>query len=367
MKKRHSEYKSIIDTTFAVIAIVVVINITFFIWGRNDLLNDKLSIDLQAFDAFGSIMGGILGPTLSLISFYLIIKSIEKQQQFFERSHSLNQFLEMIKFFRDRSDQKGEEIFGEKQYIEQITLNFKYLFIYLKTIYHQETGTPLFEKIETHVINGTRKELVEDDDYLQSIKVLTEYTYILLQTGFKPRNINWSKKVSYTIWLDEGNDKMKENKRILKNIALNISTNPNPFYAWIGKYSKTGDKDVTDKVKEFFQMNKRVFFKLYYPLLIQLVKFVGDQTPYKYEIENNRYIKIIRGQLTEHEQNLLFLNSLTTYGRDWEFVYRGRGANHGGLITRYHLINNISFDYFEELGINPKVIYAKVEFSEYHG
>jgi hypothetical protein len=73
----------------------------------------------------------------------------------------------------------------------------------------------------------------------------------------------------------------------------------------------------------------------YYRHLYQAIRYVDEQ---KLEIDKYRYVRTIRAQLSNHEQALLLLNSLTPIGENWwknEYV------------LRYRLVQNIPRDFFD--------------------
>ena len=81
----------------------------------------------------------------------------------------------------------------------------------------------------------------------------------------------------------------------------------------------------------------------YYRHLYQAVKYVDNQ---KIDIDKYEYTKTIRAQLSNHEQALLLLNSLSPMGKNW-WKYE--------FIQNYKLVKNIPRDFFdptEELDVN---------------
>lgn len=72
----------------------------------------------------------------------------------------------------------------------------------------------------------------------------------------------------------------------------------------------------------------------YYRHLFMMVKFVGESdTLMSYE-EKIKYLKMLRAQLSNHEQIMLFYNWLSGYGDAWE-----NEANH--FFTEYRMIHNL--------------------------
>lgn len=73
----------------------------------------------------------------------------------------------------------------------------------------------------------------------------------------------------------------------------------------------------------------------YYRHLYQAVKYVDKQ---EIDIDKYEYTKSIRAQLSNHEQALLLLNSLSPMGRNW-WKYK--------FIQNYRLVQNMPRDFFD--------------------
>lgn len=73
----------------------------------------------------------------------------------------------------------------------------------------------------------------------------------------------------------------------------------------------------------------------YYRHLYQAIRYVDEQ---KLSIDKYQYVKTIRAQLSNHEQGLLLLNSLTPLGANWW---------KNGYMRRYRLVKNIPREFFD--------------------
>lgn len=78
----------------------------------------------------------------------------------------------------------------------------------------------------------------------------------------------------------------------------------------------------------------------YYRHLYHTVKFVTENKSLTYNEQRN-YLKILRGQLSNYEQIMLFYNWLGAYGRDWE------GKNN--YFTKYKMLHNL---WYSELNLD---------------
>jgi hypothetical protein len=71
----------------------------------------------------------------------------------------------------------------------------------------------------------------------------------------------------------------------------------------------------------------------YYRQLFQTVKFIVYQTIFTYE-EKRKYIRILRSQLSNEEQTLLFYNWYSGFGKQWE-------NENNSFLTDFRMIHNL--------------------------
>jgi hypothetical protein len=71
--------------------------------------------------------------------------------------------------------------------------------------------------------------------------------------------------------------------------------------------------------------------------------------------QKKEYIRILRAQLSNHEQIILFFNSISDLGLKWEL----KNDNNEALITTYHLLRNIPLGSI--YGFNPKRYYPNIK------
>lgn len=109
---------------------------------------------------------------------------------------------------------------------------------------------------------------------------------------------------------------------------------------------------------------------VYYRQLFQLVQFVSQRVGLR-ENERYSYIKIVRSQLSDYEQILLYYNSLTKIGDKWNHVHNTSNVEIENkwlaemkLIARFRLIKNIPAS-FAMFGWVPESEY-ELEISTYN-
>ena len=102
----------------------------------------------------------------------------------------------------------------------------------------------------------------------------------------------------------------------------------------------------------------------YYRHTFMIVKFINEQKMLSY-LEKWEYSKLLRTQLSNHEQELFFLNSISVLGREWELnhiVSETRIEENKRFITKYDLIKNVSKAIREKYHI--EFFYPNVEFED---
>lgn len=105
----------------------------------------------------------------------------------------------------------------------------------------------------------------------------------------------------------------------------------------------------------------------YYRHLFMIIKFINEQKKLTY-LEKWEYSKLLRTQLSNHEQELFFLNSISILGREWELnhiVNENKEEENKRFITKYDLIKNVSKAIREKHFI--ELFYPNVEFEDNPG
>ena len=110
----------------------------------------------------------------------------------------------------------------------------------------------------------------------------------------------------------------------------------------VAKYEPKG-KSISETIKYFGGHQSRLGH--YNRHLYQAVTYVDSQKALSYN-EKYHYMKILRAQMSTHEQVVFLYNSLSLLGFDWELKYR-KVADNKCLVTKYDLIKNIPLDYLQ--------------------
>ncbi len=118
-----------------------------------------------------------------------------------------------------------------------------------------------------------------------------------------------------------------------------------------------GDKPKVDNGNTKFFGGHQYHLGHFFRHLYQTVRYIDEQPWWLYSAdEKYEFVKTLRAQMSNYEQALFFINSLTKLGRKWEYDNK-KGKK---LITKYNLIKNLPEDFIP--GIKPQHYYPEVKF-----
>lgn len=283
--------------TIAVGVIIIHAFLLFKAFNGNELNSTNAS-------EFGSFIGGYMGTLFALVSVIFLYTTLRDQRRTSEIEKFETRFFELIRFHRDN--------------VQEITLktqNGKKIFV-------------LFIR-EFREIMKIVKAVFKNDNLEE--KQIIEISYLTFFYGIGPNSSRILKKSL------SGYDRIKVKKLTeelqsqKKEVKKERKFNYMPFE---GHQSRLGH---------------------YYRHLFQSIAYCHNK---KIDIDKYEYIKLIRAQLSNHEQALLFLNSISKLGKPWKDE---------NLIKTYRLIKNIPEDFFDPKkeidikGIYPEMIFEYEE------
>jgi hypothetical protein len=257
---------------------------------QSTTLNPQLAGEL------GDFVGGYFGPILSLLGIVLIVTTLKSEQRSAEaerRSMEFesfeNRYFELLKMHRDN--------------VSQITLG-------------AVSGTKVFVLMirELRCIHEIIKALAEDSRVTLTPHQMLHIAYHCLFYGVGPnssRMLKLSLPEFDPLFVDEV-------ERKLNNEGLKAEVKRARKFGYVpfeGHQSRLGH---------------------YYRHLYQMVCFV-DERGFKKE-KRYEYVKTMRAQLSNHEQALLFVNTLSPIGKDWQ---------EKELLLNYRFVQNIPNGFFD--------------------
>ena len=96
----------------------------------------------------------------------------------------------------------------------------------------------------------------------------------------------------------------------------------------------------------------------YFRTLFQCVKYVNKQSFLNYE-EKYEYVKMLRCQMSNAEEIILFYDTICDLGKAWEYESKKKKDVNSQLITKYNLIKNIPLKNQEDI---PCQFYPEISF-----
>ncbi|WP_160171314.1 putative phage abortive infection protein [Flavobacterium seoulense] len=257
---------------------------------------DGKSINSENANQFGSFIGGYVGSIFTLFSIFLLIITLRDQA----RNNFENNFLELVKFHRENVDKMEIKQHRSLKVFVMYTREFRKLLTIVKEV----------AKAHNLYFNS-----------LENKRTILNITYLSFFFGTGPNSSRVLQK-----YLKDVDEKLIDNLISKMNSSKEEYKKSFGYTPFEGHQSRLGH---------------------YFRHLYHTVNFVHNSN---YSQEKKReLLKILRSQLTNHEQAILYFNSLSSVGKDWD---------NKNLIRDYKLIKNLPEGFIdEEREINPKLIY----------
>lgn len=263
------------------------------------------AIDAANASQYGSFIGGYIGTPLSFLSILLLYLTLRNQKQSDHIEKFESKFFEMVKIHRENVAEIGiRDKYGRK------------VFVSLLREYREIL----------RLVNSILEDSMDTIDISLEEKICISYLFFFYGIGSNSTRIlrcalsNCNKNL-VDILINKLNEKKEEIKEEKK-----FSYTP-----FEGHQSRLGH---------------------YYRHLYQTICYVDKQgflDKAKYD-----YVKILRAQLSNHEQALLFLNSMSVIGRNWRSE---------GLLVKYRMIKNLPVSFFDEINeVDIKSFYPDLKF-----
>jgi hypothetical protein len=315
-----------------------------FILLLNSYNIDSLKDSFQITGTIGDTLNGVFNPliaTLAVITTFLaFIVQYRANQLYREDVDSQRfetRFYELLKLHRENVN----EIEIQNKHLKRKV--FVKMFEELRFLYFiVDSSQDLYNIENNHKINITKEQI-------------TELAYFFFYYG------------------------VNEKLNIQDFSKINIHT---PFYIYcktqINKYQILFDREFSEKEKEpitlylneSIGLNKSIYLTTdfypfdghasrlghYYRHLYQLIKFVVSSRELKNIDDKYEYIKIIRAQLSNYEQAIIYYNSFFYAGKIWwndtTIDLRSKDGKHISYFLDFALIKNLPFN-LTDFGISP--------------
>ena len=320
-------------------------------------INSTIFEDLSNTEGIGDTISGLMTPFITLsgvlitfLAFYMQFRANQLQRELF------NQQLisEKQKFADTLSEQKKESTHNqfENQFYEMIKLH-KDNANEISIDFIEIDGVPS----QSFNVNKTQYRLFGRkcfDYFLEELMII----YHVAKFSYPLNNKNYWLAEAYRIFFhglqehssisnSNGNDILQAE---FENTLIKLRNSHKGSNFQLLKFQFREIETLKETIFRF-RMNYNLFegyssfLGHYYRHLFQIVKFVSNREFLTYEDKRN-YLRILRAQLSNQEQVMLFYNWLSGYGSSWE-------DSKNKYFTDYRMIHNV-YDslLFEDFSLN---------------
>lgn len=313
----------------------------------------------------GDTIGGIMGPfvaiaaaILTFLAFWVQFKANEQQRKDIAKERFESKFYELLHLHRknlielEKDGRKGRQ---------SIALFCNYISI----LYSLIDGFFLkYFASDTDVLN-IYQNIVKN--YKNERYLFIDIAYNIFFYGEKIINklegneLFLYKKIIYMINKVCIFEYMKEEN--ISSLLDNITSAPNKYFNRGEPYEKVLDSEKVHCPLNLLKGNNGIL-GLYFRQLYHIVKMIATSQVMVDEKEKYEYVKILRTQLSDYEQILLYYNSLANMGKKWNEPNQMQSSSNNeyswienmAFIPRFRLIKNVPPSY-KFIGVTPEEVY----------
>ena len=304
---------------------------------------------------FISNYGSFLGGVATVISIYYLYRTLCDQGRQFQIQNFEGRFLELIRFNRNAVSQmscidtskSGEPKFDGKSVFEifyrQIEESIKIVTKFIES------------KADIKELYLDPSERYEVDKSVWGENLLCKRDIInisFLVTFFGVKRNGYD--LLRTKYLSQYNPMEIEKLLHIFRSKLSVA-HDNPDNSKAGN-PVIESETINNEYKYFegFQYNLGNYFRT----LFQCVKYVNKQ-PFLSFQEKYEYVKMLRCQMSNAEEMVLFYDTISDLGMAWEYDKKNRNDINKQLITKYNMIKNIPIHSIEDF---PILFYPNIAF-----
>lgn len=319
----------------------------------------------ESLDHLGSFLGGLF----TFIGIYFLYKTlmsqeeaIKKQKEEFLIQSFESKLIERIKFNREIVDNLSCRI----PYLEEesyVVKNRVFEFYFEQIHEAIKIVKDKLSEISIEEIYSTENDLEKDraiwKDYIKERTIINiAYLIVFLgvnKSGYHLLKDQYLKKYSTTVILPILNIfSLKPAKWDFRYSEFYLTPPANPT-------KKAEIKEQSSKYYAGFHNELGHYFRT----LFHISKYVNSQSMLNYDSKYN-YMKMLRGLFSNYEEVVLFCNSISDFGVQWEAIPNSQNDVNNSFITKYNLIKNLSLDFIDVVNIRqfyPNVTYEDFDFT----
>lgn len=287
------------------------------------------TLDPAKLGQFGDFVGGYSGTLAILVSVYFVLKSYENQSQTNERVSFESRFFELLRYHRENVDElRVKHLTGRRVFVSMIRE---------------------FRDVLKIVTKLSETEKISSDSQQRMAQI--QLAYLAFYYGVGPNSTR----------VFESSIPNSFNQKFVELLIQEMERIQKKFNALPKGHSEDERRKVTRlDYRPFDGHQSRLGH--YYRHLYQTVKYVALHAPentmakqmQRPNVKRGReYVDILRAQLSNHEQSLLCLNTISPLGNAWMKE---------GYIEDFELIKNIPLDFFSESELDLKSEFPKIQF-----
>jgi hypothetical protein len=350
---------------FSIAIFLLITSLLIFFVGPELIQSRYYAIKPENRGTMGDAFGGTMGPVIAWIAAILTFAAFyiqyeankEQREQFKKQANDIamqrfeNIYFEMIKLHKENVNEMNIEGYDLIETVETDQSNMLATFPTKKTKTKQEIGKDISGRkvfvttyVELKACHEICKHTLSFESFPNKERYLIEMAYNFLYNGAGSDIVT---QIDTTVPKDTDYVKMcKDNLNLASRQHVSSSGKGNVF-----KIPKSNILvPVYIKYKPFSGHASR--FGHYYRHLFQMVKYVVSQ---KNELLNysakREYLRILRAQLSDQEQAMLYFNYLSKFGANWE-------NKSNKYFSEYRMIHNMPL-HMSDFTIKPTEEFKK--------
>lgn len=318
----------------------------------------------------GDVIGGTTGPLIAIaasfltfLAFWIQYKANIQQRNDISLERFESRFYEMLRLHRENlfdlscGENNGRDaVVG---YCHKLNLIFDLVYKLPMVAWEQERLT-LLRSYCNNNYNG---------DYDKTITVISFNLFLYGGNFVHSFEINSDERILYDAIIKEIESFESNCVSYDQNAVYGYGMVKESLMEYIINYTKDNEIPHKIEIPDRLLCGYNAKLGVYFRQLFQMIKFVSLKDGFS-ENERYAYVKIVRSQLSDYEQILLYYNSLAKIGVKWNQPLESPNSHRDTiwlsnmkLIARFRLIKNIPAS-FPMFGWLPEAEY-KVEIIEY--
>lgn len=309
-------------------------------------------IDFTQTGQIGDTIGGTMGPfvaiiaaILTFIAFWVQYQANIKQREDISIERIESKYYKMLDIYSTMTNSLNIHGVRGKEAFAELVGELAYTYYTLLNIYHEVIENPSYyfnasQQLKT-IISEFRKDEKRKQEYL------TKLSYNLFFYG-----------KYYTI-VDIEHPELTELAEAIKEKAFyfNKGIGSNTFSDYV-KSGVFNPRLFKGGMPALLYEGHSDFLGHYFRHLYQTVKYIASiDENLVTEERKYEYVKLLRSQMSDYEQILLYYNSLSEQGCAWNNKHGERFPDDAGYISRFRMIKNLPPN-FPIFGVVHHNVYA---------